>query len=154
MSWNQHNPYQTQPAYQGFANQDEVRSRIYPAGVALIVVGLVGMSLMFLYLVASVIMLAAGQMQIPARNNGAPSVAYWIGFSVPFLFYLFNIFSNGLIAYAGYNMVKFKSYTFAMVGSIAAVIPMLSACCLLGIPFGIWGIVVLTGSGAKDVFQD
>lgn len=155
MSWNQpqNNPYQSQPTYPGYADPQKVRERIYPAGFALLIVGLVGAVLMFAYGVLSVIMLTVMQPQMRQPNNGAQISAFWIGVAIPHLAYLFNVFANLLVAYAGYSMMKFKNYTLSMIGSIVAVIPLLSACCLLGVPFGIWGIVALTGSGAKDVFE-
>ena len=50
------------------------------------------------------------------------------------------------------KMMKLQSYGFAMTATILAMIPCLSPCCLLGLPFGIWGIVILCKPEVKEAF--
>ena len=57
---------------------------------------------------------------------------------------------------AGIDPLKMKnleSYSFAMAASIIAMIPCIGPCCLLGIPFGIWSIVVLGDAQVKAAFR-
>jgi hypothetical protein len=49
---------------------------------------------------------------------------------------------GGVVAFGGYQMKTLRSHGWAMAGSIVAMIPC-TGCCLLGLPFGIWSIVVL-----------
>ncbi len=51
------------------------------------------------------------------------------------------------------KMKKLESYSFAMAAAIIAMIPCLSPCCLLGVPFGIWALVVLSDSSVKAAFR-
>jgi hypothetical protein len=51
------------------------------------------------------------------------------------------------------KMRKLESYAFAMTAAIIAVVPCLSPCCLLGVPFGIWAIVVLNDASVKAAFR-
>ncbi|MGA7700516.1 MAG: hypothetical protein WCB27_12965 [Thermoguttaceae bacterium] len=51
------------------------------------------------------------------------------------------------------KMKKLESYSFAMAAAIIAMIPCISPCCLLGLPFGIWALVVLGDGSVKAAFQ-
>ena len=51
------------------------------------------------------------------------------------------------------KMKRLQSYPFAMIASIIAMIPCISPCCLLGLPFGIWALVVLSDPQVKAAFR-
>lgn len=51
------------------------------------------------------------------------------------------------------KMRKLESYGFAMTAAIIAVVPCISPCCWLGLPFGIWAIVVLSDVSVKQAFR-
>jgi cobalamin synthase len=53
---------------------------------------------------------------------------------------------------AAMKMKKFQGHTGALVFSVLACIPCTSGCCLLGLPIGIWAIVVLVNSEVKAAF--
>jgi len=50
------------------------------------------------------------------------------------------------------KMQKLQSHSFAVAASIAAMIPCVSPCCFLGLPFGIWALVVLNKPEVKSQF--
>lgn len=53
--------------------------------------------------------------------------------------------------------IKMRSATsrgLAMTGSILAMIPCTTSCCLLGLPIGIWAVVVLMNPDVKAAFAD
>jgi phage FluMu protein Com len=50
------------------------------------------------------------------------------------------------------KMKNLRSYPFAMAAAIIAVIPC-SLCCVLGLPFGIWAIMVLSDGSVKSAFR-
>ena len=58
-----------------------------------------------------------------------------------------------LIFFGALRMKSAQSYGLAMTSSILAMIPCLSPCCILGLPFGIWAIVVLTKPEVKAAFR-
>ena len=60
---------------------------------------------------------------------------------------------SGLILFGALKMKKCRSYGWAMTASILAVIPCVSPCCLVGIPIGIWALVVLSKPEVKAQFQ-
>ena len=63
-----------------------------------------------------------------------------------------SIVANIVTLIGSINMLQFKNYRFAMVGSIVACIPCCSPCIVLGIPFGIWGLSVLNNEEIRAKF--
>ncbi|MBA4150904.1 MAG: DUF4339 domain-containing protein [Verrucomicrobia bacterium] len=59
-----------------------------------------------------------------------------------------------IVIFLGANkMRKLESYGFSMAASIIAMIPCISPCCLVGLPIGIWAIVVLNKPEVKSQFK-
>jgi hypothetical protein len=50
------------------------------------------------------------------------------------------------------KMQKLQNYQFALIASIVAMVPCVSPCCLFGLPFGIWALVVLNKPEVKSQF--
>jgi hypothetical protein len=59
---------------------------------------------------------------------------------------------GGIVLSGGLQMKRLQSYGYAMTGAIVAMLPC-NLCCLLGVPFGIWALVVLNGEGMKGAFE-
>lgn len=60
---------------------------------------------------------------------------------------------SGLILFGALKMKKCQGYGWAMTASILAVIPCVSPCCLVGIPIGIWALIVLSKPEVKAQFH-
>jgi len=60
----------------------------------------------------------------------------------------------GVILYAARCMMNLQKYRLVLTASIAAMIPFVSPCCLLGVPAGIWAFVVLMDAEVKAAFRD
>jgi hypothetical protein len=58
-----------------------------------------------------------------------------------------------LIIIAAMKMMKLQSHGLAVTGSVLAMIPCISPCCIFGLPIGIWSLVVLTNSEVKSAFR-
>ena len=50
------------------------------------------------------------------------------------------------------KMQKLQNYQFALTASIVAMVPCISPCCVFGLPFGIWALVVLNKPEVKSRF--
>jgi hypothetical protein len=72
--------------------------------------------------------------------------------TISVVFAIIGILIGGLIFYAALQMRKLQSYGLAMAGSIIAMIPCISPCCIIGLPIGIWALVVLTKPEVKAAF--
>ena len=57
------------------------------------------------------------------------------------------------IIYAALKMKELSQWGLAMAASILAMIPCISPCCILGLPIGIWCLVVLTKPEVKAAFH-
>jgi hypothetical protein len=60
---------------------------------------------------------------------------------------------NIVILIGAIKMQRLQSYSWAKVAAILAVIPCVGPCYLLGIPFGIWALVVLSRPSVRQAFR-
>jgi hypothetical protein len=64
-----------------------------------------------------------------------------------------GILMGVLILFGAMKMKKLENYGLAMTCSIIAMIPCVSPCCLIGLPIGIWAVVVLSKPEIKSAFH-
>jgi hypothetical protein len=57
-----------------------------------------------------------------------------------------------LTVYAGWQMRQVRNWNLCLAGSIAAMLPC-SVCCILGLPMGIWALIVLIDNDVKQAFS-
>ena len=58
----------------------------------------------------------------------------------------------GVILWGGIQMRRFRSYGLCMTAAILAMIPCTVPCCVVGLPIGIWALVVLSKPEVKSQF--
>ncbi len=68
------------------------------------------------------------------------------------IFGVIGLAMDVLVLIGGIKMKQLRGYTLAMIGSICAIVP-LNSCCCVGIPVGIWSLVVLLNADVKAAFQ-
>jgi len=66
--------------------------------------------------------------------------------------YILVMLLGGFVLFSAIKMKRLENYGLAMAGSIVAMLPV-SCCCLLGLPFGIWSLVILSKPEVKAVFH-
>jgi hypothetical protein len=59
----------------------------------------------------------------------------------------------GFLIYASMEMKKLSQWGLAVGASVVAMLPCVSPCCLIGLPVGIWCLVVLTKPEIKTAFR-
>jgi hypothetical protein len=59
----------------------------------------------------------------------------------------------GLLIYAAMEMKKLKQWGLAVAASILAMVPCISPCCIIGLPMGIWALVILMKDEVKAAFH-
>jgi hypothetical protein len=68
-----------------------------------------------------------------------------------------NIIGLGLdifIIWAGVRMMKLHSWTAAVVASALMMVPCFTGCCcVIGVPLGIWSLIVLFNKDVKQAFE-
>ena len=90
-------------------------------------------------------MMGAAQQENPLAQMMAGTLGIAIG--------LFDIAIGVVIFLGAKKMMNLQSYSFAMVAAILAMIPCISPCCILGLPIGIWALVVLLDPNVKAAFR-
>ena len=93
----------------------------------------------------------AGMRQQHMANQ--PAWANMFSGGVGVVFSVIGIALAAVILVGALKMKKLESYGFAMAASIIAMIPCLSPCCLIGLPIGIWALVVLSKPEVKSAFH-
>jgi ABC-type proline/glycine betaine transport system permease subunit len=70
-----------------------------------------------------------------------------------FVLFLGGAALSALIVYGAIKMMQLQSWGLSMTAAILAVIPCISSpCCVVGIPFGIWALVVLHRPEVRQAF--
>jgi hypothetical protein len=59
-----------------------------------------------------------------------------------------------LILMGASHMQNLRKYGFAIAATIIAMVPCVSPCCFLGLPFGIWALIVLNRKEVKSQFTE
>jgi hypothetical protein len=59
----------------------------------------------------------------------------------------------GFLVWGGLKMMRLESWGIALMACILAMVPCVSPCCLIGLPFGIWGLVVINDQAVKQAFR-
>ncbi len=60
---------------------------------------------------------------------------------------------TGIIIYASIEMKNLRQWGLAMAASILAMVPCISPCCLIGLPLGIWSLIVLQKTEVRSAFR-
>ena len=104
--------------------------------------------------IASVAMNILG-VGIASAESGSSEDAFAAMFSGG-LAVVFGVIAIGIgvfIWIGAQKMLALQSYGLCMAAAIVAMIPCISPCCLLGLPIGIWAIVILVKPEVKEAFN-
>ena len=66
---------------------------------------------------------------------------------------IFGLAVSIVILVGAVKMQSLRSYSFAFTAALLAVVPCLTPCCFLGLPLGIWALVVLNKPEVKAQFK-
>lgn len=125
--------------------QPDPAGRVGAPAIGLIVTG----ALSAVFTVFSLLFFALGgaaAINDPQARDALPGLGVLVGFSIV------QLVLAGLVVYAGVQMRGVRSWGLAVAGSIVAMLPCLP-CCLLGLPIGIWALIVLFDSDVKRAFS-
>jgi hypothetical protein len=66
---------------------------------------------------------------------------------------LLGLLLSALILMGALKMQSLRSYEFCVTAAILALLPCVTPCCLIGLPFGIWALVVLRAPEVRSQFR-
>ena len=93
---------------------------------------------------------ALSNLQDSPASRFMPMMAGGIGI----LFSLIGLAVAGFIIWASMQMKQLRNWNVSLAASIVAMIPCISPCCLLGLPLGIWALIVLIKPEVKSAFTN
>lgn len=79
-------------------------------------------------------------------REALPGIGVWMAASVV------SLVLSAVMIYAGLQMRKLQSWTLCMAGAVVAMAPC-APCCILGLPMGIWALIVLLDDEVKQAFN-
>jgi hypothetical protein len=142
------------PGMPGPGNRAQAQQAVSTPAILLMVTGGIGLALALL----NIVMAALGAGGVPPEMLNDPQFEQ----IRPFLerSQSFGIFGNlitlalsGVTLFGGLKMKNLENYGLAMAASIIAIIPCFGPCCCIGIPVGIWSLVVLNKPEVKSAFR-
>ena len=155
-----YNPYSNSPnPPQGASafSAEQAQSKLFAPGLALTIVGGLGLLLMGLYSALTIFAMLSGAAEFeppPEMADEAQRTGFYIGAYGMVIMIFLNALLQILIILGGVAMIRRKGRGLAYSACILSVIPCLSSSlCLLGIPFGIWGLIVLSDPNVKRIFK-
>ena|SRR5438093_207040 len=121
-------------------------------GIFLMVVGALGCMLNLLNLLSHLL----GWALVQTQSTGNPELDRMMQLmsgSFGLAFHALLLGLNVLVISGGWRMIQLKNYGLCIAAAVVAVVPCLSPCCCLGIPPGIWALIVLSRPEVKAVFE-
>ena len=124
-----------------------MKEKVKGPAIGLIVAGGLGVAMALLNIL-SVFFGAAMSFNQYQSLQGQLGAAYYAVMGVSIVL---GLGVSGFLIWAGLQMKELRNRTLCIVACILAMIPCL-ACCLVGLPVGIWGLVVLMNDEVKQAF--
>lgn len=154
-------PTQGEPFYQGgppgatsygqqaMAIGSEVAAaRVSGPATALLVTGIVGLVLQLLGVLGNLLQVGVG-----AAGNRPDAIEQVASGTVGLGMGVVAIGLSILVIVGASRMKNLENYGLSMTAAIVAMIPCIGPCCLIGLPFGIWALIVLNDPRVRDAFR-
>ena len=87
-----------------------------------------------------------------AAQGGEDGLSSVMGGGIGIVFALIGIAVAVFLWITAGKMENLQSYNLCLVGSIVAMVPCISPCCFIGLPIGIWAVIVLAKPEVKSAF--
>ena len=124
--------------------------RVAGPAIALMVTAILGMVAQALRIVSDIFILGMNHGLRQRPNNIIPLMfTGGVGVGVAIV----GLIVGMVVLLGAMKMRNLENYSFAVAASIIAMVPCFSPCCLLGLPFGIWALVVLNDGAVKAAFR-
>jgi len=118
--------------------------------IGLIVTAVVG----GLWAIASLLMnvMGMGMASLDSMTQEYDWARYAFGGALGVVGALIGLAIAGFLIWAALQMKALHGWTVSVVASVLAMVPCISPCCIVGIPIGIWALVVLMKPEVKAAF--
>ncbi len=117
----------------------------------MLIYGIVNGSVGFLALVGGVFRLVSGGEELPAEE--AERIGFIIGTFVTYGVAFASLAVAPFVIYGAVQMMGGRKYSISKAASILSLVPVASCCFFIGIPVGIWSLVVLRKPEVRQLFD-
>lgn len=158
------NPYQSPGVFRRFVPQGQAdplaAERIAAPANALLAVGILNVILhlvvigLYTFVLIQFLEFKPLHVQNLKPPPGQDPTPMYLGCGMVIAASLFGLAMDVILLIGVRKMRKLDSYLFAVIASIIAMIPCISPCCLLGLPFGIWALLTLNDSSIRMAFRN
>ncbi|MHC2067672.1 hypothetical protein ACYFX5_09390 [Bremerella sp. T1] len=145
------NPYSS-PSSNNPSHNSTAKGAVSAPAIALMVVSIIAIVLGLLGLVGDVFLILSGAIE-RLEENDARAVSRYTSILVRTVWGILLLVAATFVLYGAVQMKSLTNYSIAKAAAIVAMIPLLGPCCVLGIPFGIWAIIVLGKPEVRDAFR-
>jgi hypothetical protein len=66
---------------------------------------------------------------------------------------LIALAAAGFLVFGAIKLMRLESYGIALAACIVALVPCISPCCCIGLPIGIWALIVMHAPDVRPAFQ-
>jgi len=141
------------PAENG--EREAALQRIKGPAIGLKVTAIIGLALVALGFVINIATLMGYQIipQQPMTDPQMQKVFSGLGGGLGIVQGVVGAVIGVIVLIGAGKMQKLESYQFSVTAAIVAMIPCVSPCCFLGLPFGIWALTVLNKPEVKSHFS-
>jgi hypothetical protein len=142
------------PEMPGPSNAAAARQQVSTPAILLMVTGGIGVAFALLGVVQSLLGMGGLPPQVlndPNLQELRPLLERTQSFGA--VSNLFTLALSGVTFFGGLKMKNLENFGLSMAASIIALLPCFGPCCCIGIPVGIWSLVVLNKPEVKSAFR-
>lgn len=133
-------------------NNDPLRNLKAPA-TGLIVAGCLNGVTAFLTLLGGIFRLTGGLGNESLPTDRPERIGFFIGTIGTYSIALISLLLAPVIVYGAVQLMQGRKPGLARIASILAIVPLTSCCFVVGAPFGIWAMIVLSKPEIKELFR-
>ncbi len=145
------NPYVPNSPAGGHPGQNG-GSKVDGPAIALMIVAGISFGVVLLGLAFDVFIIAFGLVD-DIKGNRPQVISPTTQLTIRITWSVLLLASSAFVLYGALKMKQRLNFGVARAAAIVACIPMLGPCCICGIPFGIWALVVLAQPGVRAAFR-
>lgn len=128
----------------------EAESKVTPPAIAIIVVAGIAIAFCILGLLFNVLGLGLGSLGPMGRDE---RLGQLVGGTLGLISNALGLIVYGVALWGAVKMKALQSYGLAVTSAILVMLPCSFCCCFVGIPVGIWALVVLLSADVKSAFR-
>jgi hypothetical protein len=129
-----------------------MQDRVKGPAISLVILGAIGLLLGIMGFLMQGTMMGFYKSTMPADQYAQIEQAMKANAGLQMVFAVVGLAVSGFVLYGGLQLMKLRSRGLVMTAAILGMIPCLGPCCLIGIPIGIWTLVVISKPDVKAAF--